>query len=103
MTGVFSGAPQTFGGLLLIRTTVKGTMTHFRPGLLGADHQLKIGAQFERGEHQLTHDHPDRVRFNDDAGQPFQVDLEPLRRRRAACSFTASGFLSDCDHDRAIC
>ena len=54
MTGVFSDAPQTFGGLRLIRTTVKGTVNHYEPGLLGADHQWRFGAQVERGEHQLS-------------------------------------------------
>ena len=60
VTGVFSGAPQTFGGLTLIRTTAKATLSHYRPGLLGADHQWKIGGQFERGEHHVTIDHSDR-------------------------------------------
>ena len=36
ITGVFSGAPQTFGGLTLIRTTSKATLNHYQPGLLGA-------------------------------------------------------------------
>jgi hypothetical protein len=31
VTGVFSGAPQAFGGLLLKRTTAKATVTHFQP------------------------------------------------------------------------
>src|SRR5205085_12670251 len=35
-TGESSGAPQTFGGLNLIRTTAKATINHFRPGLWGA-------------------------------------------------------------------
>ena len=48
-TGVFSGAPQTFGGLLLKRTTAKGSLTHFRPRLLGAAHEWKAGVQFEQG------------------------------------------------------
>jgi len=43
VTGVFSDAPQTFGGLRLIRTTVKGTVNHYEPGLLGADHQWRSG------------------------------------------------------------
>ena len=60
VTGVFSGAPQTFGGLTLIRTTAKGTINHYRPELLGADHQWRIGGQFEKGEHHLSIDHSDR-------------------------------------------
>jgi hypothetical protein len=72
VTGVSSGAPQTFGGLTLIRTTAKGTINHYRPGLLGADHQWRIGGQLEKGEHRLAAIIPTGVRFVDDRGRPFQ-------------------------------
>ena len=95
VSGVFSGAPQTFGGLLLIRTTVKGTLTHFRPGLLGADHQLKVGTQFERGEHQLTQIIPGGTRYNDDAGgRPFQ-SISAAPSTTGGVFLTTAGFLSD--------
>ena len=94
-TNVLSGAPQTFGGLLLIRTTVKGTLTHFRPGFLGADHQLKAGTQFERGEHQLTQIIPNGTRFNDDAGgRPFQA-ISAAPSTTGGVFLTTAGFLSD--------
>ena len=93
-TGVFSGAPQTFGGLLLIRTTVKATMTHFRPGLLGTDHQLKVGTQFERGEHQLTQIIPNGTRYVDDAGRPFQ-SISAAPSTTGGVFHTSSAFLSD--------
>ena len=32
VTGVFSDAPQTIGGLLLIRTTAKGALNRYWPG-----------------------------------------------------------------------
>ncbi|MEP6915059.1 MAG: hypothetical protein ABJC89_05410 [Acidobacteriota bacterium] len=94
VTGVFSGAPQTFGGLLLIRTTVKGTLTHYRAGLLGTDHQVKVGAQFERGEHQLTTIIPNGTRFVDDNGRPFQA-VSSAPSLTGGVFLTAAGFLSD--------
>ena len=54
VTGVSSGAPQTFGGSNIIRTTAKATVSHFRPGLWAADHQWKIGGQLERGDHHVS-------------------------------------------------
>src|SRR5262249_5679498 len=38
-TGITSDAPASFGGLTLIRTTVKATLSHYRPAWLGADHE----------------------------------------------------------------
>ena len=49
-TGIQSGGPQGFGGLTLIRTTVAGSVSHFR-SLLGAAHELKAGVQQEQGKH----------------------------------------------------
>ncbi len=115
-TGVFSGAPQTFGGLRLIRTSAKGAVNHYRPGLLGADHQWRIGGQVEKGEHQLSAIIPTGVRFVDDRGRPFQsVSADPSITGGAF--ITAAGFVSDAitvgpsltinaglrfDHSRAI-
>src|SRR5262249_49902663 len=65
VTGVLSGGPQTFSALTLIRTTTKATLSHYRTGLLGADHQWKIGGQLERGEHQSPSVIPGGVRFVD--------------------------------------
>ena len=116
VTGLSSGAPASFGGLLLIRTTVKATMTHFRPGLLGADHQVKVGTQFERGEHQLTQIIPTGTRYNDDNGRPFQA-ISAAPSTTGGVFLTTAGFLSDAitigdlltvnagvrfDHSRAI-
>jgi hypothetical protein len=72
-TNVFSGAPQTFGGLTLIRTTAKATLTHYRPALLRADHQWKVGLQVEKGESHGPSIIPTGVRYVDDNGQPFQA------------------------------
>jgi len=115
-TGVFSGAPQTFGGLTLIRTTSKATLNHYRPGFLGADHQWRIGAQVEKGEHRLPTIIPNGVRFVDRSGQPFQ-SISSAPSNVGGVFITAAGFVSDAitvgnsltinaglrfDHSRAI-
>ena len=93
-TGVFSGAPQTFGGLTLIRTTAKATLNHYRPGLLGADHQWRIGGQIERGEHHLSTIIPTGVRYVDNNGTLFQtISSDPSIA--GGVFITAAGFVSD--------
>lgn len=93
-TGAFTGAPQTFGGLTLIRTTAKGTIDHYWPRLLGADHQWRVGGQLEKGEHRLSTIIPTGVRFVDRSGQPFQaVSADPSIA--GGVFITAAGFVSD--------
>jgi hypothetical protein len=115
-TGVFSDAPQTFGGLTLIRNTAKATLNHYRAGILGADHQLRVGAQAEKGEHRLPTIIPGGVRYVDRSGQPFQsISADPSNVGGAFV--TVAGFVSDAltfgsaltvnaglrfDHSRAI-
>ena len=115
-TGVLSGAPQTFGGLTLIRTTGKATLNHYQPGLLGADHQWRIGGQMERGEHHLSTIIPTGVRYVDNNGRLFQtISSDPSIA--GGVFITAAGFVSDAitvgnsltinaglrfDHSRAI-
>jgi hypothetical protein len=116
VTGVFSDAPPTFGGLTLIRTTVKGTVNHYQPGLFGADHQWRFGGQVERGEHRLSTIIPTDVRFVDSLGVPFQ-SVSSAPSIVGGMSRTAAGFVSDAitvrqavtinagvrfDHSRAI-
>src|SRR6266545_1741833 len=115
-TEVFSGAPQTFGGLILIRTTAKATLNHYQPRLLHADHEWRIGGQLEKGEHRLSTIIPTGVRFVDKNGLPFQtVSSDPSIV--GGVFITAAGFVSDAitvgnsltinaglrfDHSRAI-
>ena len=115
-TNVFSGAPQTFGGLTLIRTTAKATLNHYRPSLLGADHQWKIGGQIEKGEAYGPSIIPTGVRFVDDNGRPFQaISSDPSMT--GGSFIAAAAFASDAitvgdrltisagvrfDHSRAI-
>src|SRR4051794_11472661 len=94
VTGVFSGAPQAFGGLLLKRTTAKATVTHFQPHVLGAGHEWKIGGEIEKGEHRFPTIIPTGTRYVDDGGQPFQaVSRDPSNA--GGIFRTASAFVSD--------
>jgi len=94
VTRVTSGAPAQFGELTIIRTTAKATLNQYRPGWLGADHQWKIGGQFERGEHHATANIPTGVRFVDAGGQPFQ-SITSLPANTGGVSLTASAFATD--------
>jgi hypothetical protein len=78
ITGVSSGVPQGFGDFNLRRTTAKVTMTHYRPGVFGADHEWKVGGQVEKGHHDALTVIPTGVRYIDSNGQPFQsVSRDP--------------------------
>jgi hypothetical protein len=93
-TTVQSGAPQTFGALMLKRTTVKSTLSHYHPGLLGADHQWRIGGQIEKGDHQLSSIIPSGVRYIDISGRPFQaISSDPSIM--GGRFITAAAFVSD--------
>ena len=92
-TGISSGGPAQFGGLTLIRTTAKATISHYRPGLFGVDHQWKLGAQVERGEHRSPSIVPSGVRFIDNNG-PSQ-SISSLPSNSGGMFITASGFISD--------
>jgi len=48
LTNVSSDAPQLFGGSHIIRTTAKATFSRFLTGRWAADHQWKMGGQFDR-------------------------------------------------------
>jgi len=116
VTGVTTGGPQTFGERSYSRTTAKATVSHYRTGLLGADHQWKLGGSVERGEAQHTTIIPTGTRFSDNNGQPFQsISRAPFAD--GGVSETASAFASDAitlrdrltlnlgvrfDHSRAI-
>ncbi len=72
ITGVSSGNVQQIGGLTLNRVTAKGVLNRYQTGMLGADHQLRVGTEVERGEHHQPAVIPGGVRFVDSSGQPFQ-------------------------------
>ena len=94
VTNMASGAPQTFGSVNIFRTTAKATMSHYRAGWLGADHQWKIGGQVERGGHHGINIIPTGVRFVDSNGQPAQsISSDPSHA--GAMFHTAAAFASD--------
>ena len=78
ITGVSTGSAPSFGDFTLRRTTAKATVTHYRPGFLGADHEWKLGGQAEKGQHDALSAIPTGVRYVDNDGRPFQsVSREP--------------------------
>ena len=116
VTGVTSGAPAQLAFLTIMRTTTKATLSHYRPGLLGADHQWKIGGQVERGEHHVPSLTLTGVRYVDDGANPFQA-ISRTPSHEGGVAVTASAFASDAitvgsrltinagvrfDHSRAI-
>jgi TonB dependent receptor/Carboxypeptidase regulatory-like domain len=93
-TGVTSGAPPQLAFLKIKRTTTKATLSHYRPGQLGADHQWKIGAQVERGEHHVPSLTLTGVRYIDDGPNPFQA-VSRAPSHEGGVSLTASAFAAD--------
>lgn len=73
VTGISRGAPPSFSELTITRTTGQASISHYRSGLLGADHQVKGGVQVERGGHHAINGIPTGVRYVDAAGQPSQA------------------------------
>ena len=93
-TGITSHAPPQFGGLTLIRTTAKASVTHYRPAFWGADHQWKAGTQIEKGEARGPNVIPTGVRYEDSNGQPVRsISSEPSHT--GGMFVTASAFASD--------
>ncbi|HKW02569.1 MAG TPA: TonB-dependent receptor [Vicinamibacterales bacterium] len=94
ITGVTSFAPPTFGGPTISRTTVKATLTYYRPALFRSDHQLKFGGQFEHGGHHLPTVVPGGTSYVDKTGQPYQaITRDPSQEGGASSGIAA--FASD--------
>ena len=94
VTGVTRGAPPRIGSVTIERTTAKGMLTHYRPAFLGGEHQVKVGGQFERGEHRSIGVIPTGVRYDDRNGQPSQAITSPPSNI-GGLSITASAFATD--------
>ena len=93
-TNILSGAPQEFSALTLIRTSAKATVTQYRAGLWGVDHEWKLGVQFERGEHREPSIIPTGVRYVDTNGAPTQA-VSSAPSNSGGVSLTSSVFISD--------
>ena len=94
VTGVTSDGPPRVGSVTLARTTAKAALTHYRPAVLGADHQWKIGGQFERGEHHAINMIPTGTRYEDRLGEPLQ-SISSSPASIGGLSTTFSGFATD--------
>ena len=94
VTGVSSGAPPQFGGVTISRTTAKGTLSHYQPGLLRTDHDSKVGVQVEKGQHHAPNIVPTGVRYVDSNGQPSQaISSDPAHI--GAAFMSAAAFATD--------
>jgi outer membrane receptor protein involved in Fe transport len=94
VTGVTTGARQERRSRRpLPEPRRKATLTHYRRAL-DAEHQLKAGGQFERGEHHAINLIPTGVRYEDRAGQPFQ-SISSLPANIGGVSLTYSTFATD--------
>src|SRR5581483_4962891 len=93
-TGLFSGGPQSFSELTLIRTTAKAVVSHYRPAMLGADHQWKVGGQFERGEHENPTVIPTGIRYVDVNGA-FSQAVASDPSNSGGRFITSAAFASD--------
>ena len=51
---IWSGGPLQIGQVRQVRTTVKATVSHYRAAWFGADHEWRMGAQVDRGEHRAV-------------------------------------------------
>ena len=51
---IWSGGPLQCRQVRQVRTTVKATVSHYRAGWLGGDHEWRMGAQVDRGEHRAV-------------------------------------------------
>lgn len=74
ITGVTSGNVQEIRGLHMDRITSKAVLNHFKSGWHFGDHQIRAGAEVERGENYHPNVIPGGVRYIDSNGQPFQAE-----------------------------
>ena len=112
---IWSGGPQQIGKVHQVRTTVKVTLTHYRAGWFGADHEWRMGAQVDGGEHRAVAVLPTGESFVYTGGVLTQRTLQ-APANSGGRFVTAAAFLSDAlqlgrftitpglrfDHSRAI-
>jgi len=113
---VWSGGPQQIGQVRQVRATVKATLSHYQAGWFGADHEWRIGAQVDRGEHRAVAVLPTGESFVYTNGALTQHTLQDPNNSGGRF-VTAAAFVSDAlrlgdrvtinpglrfDHSRAI-
>ena len=94
VTGITSNAPPRIGNVTITRATAKATLTRYQTNLLGAEHQWKVGGQFERGEHHAINMTPTNTRYEEKAGVPFQ-SISTVPAHVGGVAMTASAFATD--------
>ena len=114
---VWSGGPQQIGGARHLRTTAKATLTHHRAAWLGADHEWRMGAEIDRGEHRAVSVLPTGQSTVYRNGVLTQSTLHEKPSNSGGRFVTAAAFVSDAirlgsrvtitpglrfDHSRAI-
>ena len=113
---VWSGGPQQIGQVRQVRATVKATLSHYQAGWFGADHEWRVGAQVDRGEHRAVTVLPTGESFVYTNGALTQKTLQDPNNAGGRF-LTAAAFVSDAlglgdrvtinpglrfDHSRAI-
>jgi hypothetical protein len=94
VTRVTSGAPQQVGAIEQTRSTAKATVSHYQPGLWGADHEWKMGGQFDQGQHHSRTVVPTGVRYVENNGDPVsRTFIDPATS--GGQFITAGAFASD--------
>jgi hypothetical protein len=94
ITNVSSGNVPQMGGLIMGRTNVKAVLNRYQAAWLGVDHQVRVGTEFERGEHRLPAVIPSGVRYIDSSGSPFQAVYRSPSIEGGQFN-TAAAFISD--------
>ena len=113
---IWTGGPQQIGQVQQVRTTVKATLSHYRAAWFGGDHEWRMGAQVDRGEHRAVAVLPTGASSVYRNGVLFQRTLQ-APANSGGRFVTASVFVSDAlrlggritinpglrfDHSRAI-
>jgi hypothetical protein len=73
ITNVVSANAPQIDATFIERVTAKAVIHRYQAGWLGADHDVKIGGQFERGQHHSVHAFPGGVQYVDSNGAPLQA------------------------------
>jgi hypothetical protein len=72
-TGIALGNASQIGSFTLDRFATKVVLNRYQSGWMGADHNFKLGTQFERGSHRSPQIFPGGVQYIDDNDARFQA------------------------------
>ena len=94
-SGVMRFAPMQIGELEQVRWTGKATLSLYKPGVLGADHDVKIGGQADRGDHRSLLVVPTGKRYEDNATPGTRLERKSGPSNAGGRFMTASVFVTD--------